>query len=98
MRSLLIAAVLAAGPALADSEARQGADWVRIFDSPCVSAQTLVLIPPEARSDFQKAQGVYKGEKFFGCWQKRGGIVYILWEDGDHAIIPIEALRRVTEA
>lgn len=98
LRSLIVAAVLsAAGSAVADSEARKGDDVVRIFDTPCVSAETLARIQPHARSMFSKAQGVFGGQKFFGCWVKMDDDVFVIWEDGDRGVIPKADLKPVLE-
>lgn len=98
MRSAILAAILAASPAFADSEAKAGGDWIRIHDSPCVSAQTLALIPEKYRADFRKAQGKLGGEVFFGCWTTLDGVVFILWEDGDQSMIPEQAFKQVPSA
>lgn len=103
MRALALIAtslvmLFAPGLALAYSEARQGDDWVRIFDSPCVSAETLARIPEQSRNTFSKAQGSFSGQKYFGCWRKMGDSVYIMWEDGDQGIVPQEDLKPVPEA
>lgn len=95
--ALALILLLASAPALADSEARQGKDWVRIFDAPCVSAETLGRIPPQAREQFHKAQGVVRGEKFFGCWQWIGDFAYILWDDGDEGAVPKSDFKPVLE-
>jgi hypothetical protein len=88
MRRILIAAVLVAGNAFASQTFRRGEDWVRIFESPCVSAETLMRIDEASRKHFQKAQGVVNHERFFGCWRTVGDTVYIIWEDGDEGIVP----------
>ena len=97
-RSILIAATLAAGPAVAgDMIARQGADEVRLFDSPCVSVETMVRIDPQERDQYRKAQGLFQGQRFFGCWRKNGSIAQILWEDGDQGIVPFVELKPLLE-
>jgi hypothetical protein len=99
MRALILAAALAAAvPAFAvDRVARYGQDEVVVFDSPCVSAETLARINPEHRNRFRKAQGKIDGQRFFGCWMKVGEAVYVLWEDGDQGVIQPGELKPLLE-
>lgn len=98
MRSLALILLLAAAPALAETRiARQGADEVRVYDSPCMHAETLIRIPQERRGDFRKAQGTFGGQPFFGCWSPNGDSVYVLWEDGDQGIVPLADLKPIVE-
>jgi hypothetical protein len=78
--------------------ARQGLDEVRIFDTACVSAETLIRIPEAERERFGKAQGMFGGQRFFGCWRPLGGDAFILWEDGDQGIVPKGDLKPAPEA
>lgn len=91
---LLVAASAFAGTRIA----RKGRDEVRVFDSPCVSAQTLAQIKPEARKDFRKVQGTFGGKLYFGCWVPNAEGVLILWEDGDLGFVPAVELKPVPEA
>jgi hypothetical protein len=87
MRALVLILLLAAAPAFAAQRiVREGADEVRVFDSPCVSAQTMALIRESERHLYGKAQGTIGGERFFGCWRAFGDSVYILWDDGDGGV------------
>lgn len=98
-KPLLLLALIAAIPCLAAERiARQGDDEVHVFDSPCVSAQTIARIPENAREGWGKVQGRYQGERFFGCWRPMGdAAVFILWEDGDQGIIPLQELKPALE-
>lgn len=82
----------------ASQSAHQGADWVRIWNSPCVSAETLARIPQEERAAFQKVQGYVGGKLAFGCALQRGGMYFILWEDGDQGVVPASELKQDPEA
>lgn len=95
MRSIVCCAALlcAAFPAMSERIAREGNSEVRIFDTPCVSAETIARIPEERREGWGKAIGVFSGQKFFGCWRKMGEDTYILWEDGDQGIVPAADLK-----
>jgi hypothetical protein len=98
MRTLIVAALLAAGPAFASQTARVGDDWVRLFDSPCVSMETMARIPPAMRDQFKKVQARFQGQTYFGCYIVRDGAAYVLYEDGDQGIIPLEAFKQDKEA
>lgn len=99
MRSKICAALIAASFAVpvfaGERVARQGNDEVRLFDGPCVSAETMARIPANERESFSKAQGVFGGQKYFGCWQPIEGGVHIMWEDGDQGLIPNAELKEV---
>jgi hypothetical protein len=82
----------------ASQSAHQGADWVRIWNSPCVSAETLARIPQEERAAFQKVQGYVGGKLAFGCALQRGNMYFILWEDGDQGVVPASELKQDPEA
>lgn len=89
MRRLVFAALLcAASSSFAAKIAQRGDDWVRVYDSPCVSAETIARIPEGDRKGWGKVQGFFGGQKFFGCWRPMGNSTYILWEDGDQGIVP----------
>lgn len=95
---LLAAALLCASSSYAERVARKGDAEVRIFDSPCVSAETIARIPEKDRKGWGKAIGVFGGQKFFGCWQKMGEDTYVLWEDGDIGVIPAADLKEALGA
>jgi hypothetical protein len=99
MRALILILLVAAAPALAGERvARQGDDEVRVFDSPCVSAETIARMPEGSREGWNKVQGRFGGQRYFGCWRPAGDSVYILWEDGDEGVVPEQVLKPVTEA
>jgi hypothetical protein len=99
MRSIVCAALLCASfPAMSERVARQGDVEVRVFDTPCVSAETIARIPEDGRDGWGKVIGVFGKDKFFGCWRKMGDSTYILWEDGDQGIIPAADLKEAMGA
>jgi hypothetical protein len=69
MRKFLIAAILAAGPAFADSEARQGADWVRVTANPCKDEKVLAQMDKENPLDYRAATAEVGGKLFNACWK-----------------------------
>ena len=92
MRKLIAAILLAASPAFAadvDMVAKNGADVVRLSDSPCVHAGTLGQLQPHWRAKFKKARAQIGGKDFFACWIADENGVYILFEDGDEARVPM---------
>ena len=90
MRSILFAAILAAGPALAGERAAQrGDDEVRLFDSPCVHGEVLSRLPADLRPHFRKASVRISGQKWYACYWERDEVVFLVYEDGDQAIIPV---------
>ncbi len=97
MRKLIVAALMVAGPAFASQTARQGEDWVRLFDSPCVSAETMMRIPVALRDQFKKVQAHFQGQIFFGCYIVRNGAAYVIYDDGDAGIIPLEEFKQDAE-
>jgi hypothetical protein len=90
MRSILIAAVLAAGPAIAAQEmiAKSGDDHVRLIDAPCPYASVLMHIPEANRKAFRKADARVGGQRYFACFALKGDQVIIVYEDGDLGQIP----------
>lgn len=94
-----VALLVVAAPALgAQRVYTQGSDEVRVFDTPCVSVETLNRIPPNEREGWNKAAGRVSGQRFFGCWRALGDAIYILWEDGDQGVVPLEDLKPIPEA
>jgi hypothetical protein len=91
MRKFLIAACLAAGPAMSATEmvARNGDDSIRIVDATCETASVLRHIPEAKRKEFRKADGRVGGQRYFACWIQQGEQVFVVWEDGDLGMIPV---------
>jgi hypothetical protein len=91
---LLLAPLALAG----ERVVRQGADEVRVFDSPCVSAETIGRIPEKDREGWNKVQGRFNGQRYFGCWRPLGdSAIHILWDDGDQGVIPLIELKPVLD-
>lgn len=88
--ALLCAAALLAAPAMADElVAVNGSDSVRLTDSPCSSEQVLGLLKPQFRSMLKDASAVVQGQSYKACWVKEGEAAFLLYEDGDHGLIPL---------
>lgn len=95
MRHLLMAALLcAAGSAMSASlVAKQGNDWVRIYNQPCSDEKVLDRIPEPSRKGFQKAQAFFGGQMYSACWAANGGGVHLVYDDGDQGIVPFGDLK-----
>lgn len=100
MRALVLILLLTTSFAVAGERvARQGDDEVHVFDSPCVSIETLNRMQESDRAGWNKVQGRFGGQRYFGCWRPLGDAsIGILWEDGDQGVIPLQELKPVPEA
>lgn len=93
MRALLLAAVLAAGPAIAgDLVARQGNDSVRLTEAPCANELVLGRLEASQHEDFHAASAVFQGKQFLACWRAMGNVAFLVYEDGDQGVIPLQEL------
>lgn len=102
MRAILIAVALAMPTqAFADSEARQGADWVRISALPCKNEKVLALIQAagEDGKDYRAARAEFAGAPYTPCWKPifEREVVYMIYEDGDKGLIPFRDFKPVQE-
>lgn len=88
MKTLLVAALLAAGPAVADVIARSGEDSVRLTQSPCAIAEHPAF-PTGIPEVFRAASAVVSKQMYVACWALRSdGQVFIVYDDGDAGLIP----------
>lgn len=78
------------GAASADLVFKDGADEVRLFPTACVHGGTIARLPLDWRARFRMAQASIGGKHFFACWlDMMNGGYFILFEDGDTAVLPI---------
>src|SRR4051812_2942960 len=84
MRYLLPLLAALAMPAQADSEARMGADFVRITALPCKSEAVVAAIQKLGLDplDFRAARAEFGGKPYAACWRQQGGIAHVVYEDG----------------
>jgi hypothetical protein len=96
MRSLIVAflASAAAFPASADLMVRNDANWLRLHEGPCTSEPVLAELKDEWREKFRAASAFVNGESFAACWIEQGGQVFILFSDGDRAVVPLAAFKK----
>jgi hypothetical protein len=92
---IAIALLLSWGGAYAtDMVMRQGENYVRLSDSPCVHGGTLAILSAEWRDKFKKAVASINGKAWFACWiLEDDGQVYVLYEDGDENRFPVAAFK-----
>ena len=94
MKHLLLCAALVAVPALADDlVARQGDDSVRLAETPCTSEQILAQLPAGMHGEFKAASAVVEGKTFAACWHAAGNAAFLVYEDGDQGVIPMDELK-----
>lgn len=101
LRSMILAAALAAGPALAgDLVARQGEDSVRLTDAACANAEVLALVDqrePGFKEEFRRAVATFQGQTYEGCWHRSGDGAHLIYSDGDEGTVPMQALKPVLD-
>jgi hypothetical protein len=91
---LCAALVAAAAPSFADDlVARRGADTARLTDAACTNEQVLQQIQAQARPAFRAALVEVQGQTFQACWGTTGDAIYLLFEDGDEGLIPVNELK-----
>lgn len=101
MRYFLLMLLLVAASAFADSEFRQGADFVRLTVRPCTNDKVLALLKEagEDAADYHAASAEVGGVAFAGCWKpaysKR--VIMLRYDDGDQGMVPFEVLKPVKE-
>jgi len=103
MRTLLIvAAITAAGSALADAEVRHGADWIRITARPCADPKVLARLVAAGENplDYRMARADLGGVGYAACWRPlfQSGEALVIYEDGDTSQIHRSMLKPVPEA
>jgi hypothetical protein len=88
MRALILAALVAAAPAMAVPVARIGGDVVRLTDAPC-SGPVLAMIQPGPDHFWLLAHATVDGKPWTPCWRMLGNSVHLLYEDADQGVIPL---------
>ena len=86
---------LLAADAKADSEARNGKDFVRITAQACTNEKVLANITGRGESplDYRAAQAEFNGEAFAACWTPdyKTGMVQLRYDDGDRGELSVRA-------
>lgn len=97
MRHLLFLLVLLAAPAFgADLVMKNKANGseLRLYDSPCVNAETLMQLAEEWRPKFRAAK-ILDGKGrvvWFGCWIRHDDdALFVIFQDGDERMFELAA-------
>ena len=97
MKAIAVAAALAAlaaAPSFAQTlVARQGDDSVRLSDGACQSELVLSRLESGQHEEFHAATAVFQGQNFQACWRAMGNVAFLIYEDGDQGIIPLQELK-----
>ena len=97
MKALAVAAALAAfvaAPTFAQTlVARQGDDSVRLSDAACQSELVLGRLEAQQHEEFHAATAVFQGQTFQACWRAMGTVAFLVYEDGDQGVIPLQELK-----
>lgn len=94
MRALIIAALLAAGPAVADQVARNGDAELRLQGSVCSHAGTLAQLKPEWRDKFRNARFIKGGTILaYACWIEDEDGYVVIYEDGSDMTYPTQLFK-----
>lgn len=98
MRYLLaLFLVMISAPALGDSEARQGADWVRITALPCSDATVLEHLTAASENplDYRAARAEFQGAPYMACWKPLfdARTIFLQYSDGDQGLVPFTDLK-----
>jgi hypothetical protein len=103
MKRLLIAALIAAGPAFAGDDMLYKDDnvTVRLRSEPCATASmqaVLAQVQPEPAA--KVAEVIFQGRSIAACWMahQESGNVVLIDADGDAGMIPMAQFKRVPGA
>lgn len=99
MRLLVAAIALAASSAIADSEVRNGADFIRLTAKPCADATVSALVTAQGEDpkDYRQAFAEIGGQAFAACWRPmfEREQVFIRYSDGDAGMVPFQMFQPV---
>lgn len=94
MKAVVFCVALAAAPAFAqDLIARQGNDSVRLSEDACQSELVLNRLEPAIAKEFRAASAEFQGQTYQACWRVMGNAAYLIYEDGDQGVIPVQELK-----
>lgn len=92
---------LACCAARADSEARHGADFVRLTALPCSDSAMVGFITAagESPDDYRAASAQFAGVPYVACWRPvfKRREVYLRYSDGDAGMVPFDDLKPIRE-
>ena len=92
-------AALLAAPAMADElVANNGADSIRLKDTPCSSPEVLKNLEPRFHKILRDASADLQGKRFEACWIPDGDAAHLLYEDGDQGLVPLADFKAARSA
>jgi len=92
--AVAVAAAVATAPTFAqDLVARQGNDSVRLSEAACASELVLGRLEAGQHEEFHAATAMFQGQSFVACWRAMGNVAFLLYEDGDQGVIPLQELK-----
>jgi hypothetical protein len=68
-------------------------DVVHLTLAPCTNPDVLKRLKPEYVDQFHAAQSTVDKEDFAACWIVYGDDIFLFYEDGDKALIPISEFK-----
>jgi hypothetical protein len=96
MRSILLAAMLCAGPVSAANyvyEASPG-NGVYLSDAACKHAGILSSVADDYKDQFRKGRATIGGREFALCWIEAEGRAYLIYEDADQGVLPMRSFKK----
>ena len=94
---ILVAALMAAGPAAADDMVAKGeTTTIRLMEAPCEQASFQAILVQVKPDPAKRAVVVHKGRPIPACWvaHQESGTVAIVDADGDMGLIPMAEFKR----
>ena len=67
---------------------------MRLSDARCSSEQLLALTGQSAREQLKEAVATIAGQSSRACWAVQGEVAHLLYEDGDHGLVPLTEFRK----
>jgi len=93
IRTGILAVTLAAGAAMAaDLVAYEGTDMIRLTRQACTNPAVLGRLDPQLQTQFRSANAVLQGQRYAACWSMTPTAAYLVYEDGDEGLVPLNKL------
>lgn len=89
----MLCAALAASSAMAgDLVAYEGRDMIRLTSESCDNTAVLGRLAPQVQTHFLRATAVLEGRRYAACWAITPTAAYLMYEDGDEGLVPLNKL------
>lgn len=89
---MLCAALAASSAMAADLVAYEGTDMIRLTSQACSNTAVLSRLPPQVHEQFLTANAVLQGQRYAACWRITPAAAYLVYEDGDEGLVPLNKL------